>query len=127
MTISWLRQETIEILHEECLADHGGLEGIRDNTLLESALERPRNRHHYGDGDIFDFAAEYAFGIVRNPPFLDGNKRTGLLAAATFLVINGHMLIASETDATLKTLSLAAGEIDASAYAVWLRANTEPH
>lgn len=127
MTISWLRQETIEILHEECLADHGGLEGIRDNTLLESALERPRNRHHYGDGDIFDFAAEYAFGIVRNPPFLDGNKRTGLLAAATFLVINGHMLIASETDATLKTLSLASGEIDASAYAVWLRANTEPH
>ena len=57
MTISWLRPETIEILHEECLADHGGLEGIRDDALLESALERPRNRHHYGDGDIFDFAA----------------------------------------------------------------------
>lgn len=126
MTISWLRQETIEILHEECLADHGGLEGIRDHTLLDSALERPRNRDHYGDGDIFDFAAEYAFGIVRNHPFLDGNKRTGFLAAATFLAINGHKLIASEADATIKTLGLASGEIAAPDYAVWLRENTEP-
>ena len=126
MSVRWLRKETIEILHDESLANHGGLSGLRDANLLESALERAPNRQHYGEADIFDLASEYAFGIVRNHPFLDGNKRTGFLAAATFLAINGHDLVASEADATLKTLALAAGEIDAATYADWLRAETKP-
>ena len=128
MSFKWLRIETINILHEECLAEHGGLEGVRDEGLLASALERPQNTHHYGSGDIYDYASDYAFGIVRNHPFLDGNKRTGFLAAATFLLLNSQLLIASEADATLKTLSLAAGDIGAVEYAAWLRENaTDPY
>lgn len=126
MTPKWLHRATIEILHDESLANHGGLSGIRDSGLLESALERPKNRHHYGDGDIHNLAGEYAFGVARNHPFLDGNKRTAFLAAATFLAVNGYTLTASEADATLKTLALAAGELDADAYARWLRENTGP-
>ncbi len=125
MTLKWLRLETLLILHAECLAEHGGPDGVRDLGLLESALERPANRAHYGDGDLYDFAAEYAFGIVRNHPFVDGNKRTAFLSAATFLLINGQLLVASETEATLKTLALAASEIDQKDFADWLRANVE--
>ncbi|MEL6862507.1 MAG: type II toxin-antitoxin system death-on-curing family toxin [Pseudomonadota bacterium] len=127
MTHKWLRLETLLILHSESLAEHGGPDGVRDMGLLESAIERPTNRAHYGDGDLYDFAAEYAFGIVRNHPFVDGNKRTGFLAAATFLLINGRLLIADEADATLKTLALAASEIDQHAFADWLRANTQAY
>ena len=126
MTPKWLHKATIEILHDESLANHGGLSGTRDEGLLDSALERPKNRHHYGDGDVHILAGEYAFGIARNHPFLDGNKRTAFLAAATFLAINVFELTASEADATLQTLALAAGELDADAYAGWLRENTEP-
>ena len=126
MTLKWLRLETLLILHSECLAEHGGPDGVRDLGLLESAMERPANRAHYGDGDLYDYAAEYAFGIVRNHPFIDGNKRTGFLAAATFLLINGQLLVASEAEATLKVLALAASEIDQAAFADWLRQNVEP-
>ncbi|MDJ0922696.1 MAG: type II toxin-antitoxin system death-on-curing family toxin [Henriciella sp.] len=119
----WLRKEAIVILHEESLAEHGGLSGFRDVNLLDSALARPENLFHYGTPDLFDLAAEYAFGIVRNHPFIDGNKRAGFLAAATFLLINGQMLVASEADATNMTLALAAGEIGAGAYAAWLKDN----
>ena len=125
MTLKWLRIETLLILHSECLAEHGGPDGVRDLGLLESALERPKNRSHYGGGDIYDFAAEYAFGIVRNHPFVDGNKRTAFLAAATFLLINGDLLVASEAEATLQTLALAAGDIDQDAFAAWLRQNVQ--
>lgn len=126
MTPKWLRKETILILHAECLAEHGGLNGVRDVGLLESALERPINRNHYGEGDLFELAAEYAFGILRNHPFSDGNKRTGFLAATTFLIINGWHLNAHEADATLKTLALAAGDIGQSDYAERLRAESKP-
>lgn len=126
MTLKWLRIETLLILHSESLAEHGGPDGVRDRGLLESAMERPLNRAHYGDGDLFDFAAEYAYGIARNHPFVDGNKRTAFLSAATFLLINGHLLTASEADATLKMIALAAGEIDQNALADWLRQNVEP-
>ena len=125
MTPQWLRRETIEILHDESLAAHGGPSGIRSEDLLESALDRAKNRAHYGEGDIFALAGEYAFGIAGNHPFIDGNKRTAFLAAATFLAINGYDLIASEADATLKTLALARGDIDADGYADWLRENVE--
>jgi death-on-curing protein len=125
MTPQWVRSEAILILHAECLAEHGGLNGVRDEGLLDSALQRPINRHEYGEGDLCDLAAEYAFGILRNHPFMDGNKRTGFLAAAVFLALNGLKLVASEADATLKTLALAAGEIEGEAYAAWLRENVE--
>ncbi|MEO0550125.1 MAG: type II toxin-antitoxin system death-on-curing family toxin [Pseudomonadota bacterium] len=126
MTPVWLRKEAIIILHDESLADHGGLPGFRDENLLDSALARPENLFHYGEPELADLAAEYAFGIVRNHPFLDGNKRAGFLSAATFLLINGQMLRASEADATNMTLALAASEIDAEAYAAWLKENLEP-
>ncbi|MEM9939725.1 MAG: type II toxin-antitoxin system death-on-curing family toxin [Pseudomonadota bacterium] len=126
MTPVWLRKEAIIILHDESLADHGGLPGFRDKNLLDSALARPENLFHYGEPELADLAAEYAFGIVRNHPFLDGNKRAGFLSAATFLLINGQMLRASEADATNMTLALAASDIDAEAYAAWLKENLEP-
>jgi len=126
MTPVWLLKEAIIILHDESLADHGGLPGFRDENLLDSALARPENLFHYGKPELVDLAAEYAFGIVRNHPFLDGNKRAGFLAAATFLLINGQMLRAGEADATNMTLALAASDIDAAAYAAWLKENFEP-
>lgn len=124
---TWLRIETVLILHEESLAEHGGLEGIRDEGLLESALTHPQNRAHYDeDADVFNVAGAYAFALAKNHPFFDGNKRTAFLAAATFLAINGFRLVATESDATLKMLALAASEIDEAAYAAWLREACEP-
>lgn len=122
----WLRREAVLILHDESLADHGGASGVRDEGLFDSALARPENLIAYGQPDLFDLAAAYAFGIVRNHPFIDGNKRTGFLAAAVFLEINGWMLTADEIDATVQTLQLAAGELSEAAYADWLRRSCEP-
>lgn len=122
----WLRREAILILHDESLAEHGGASGIRDAGLLESALARPENLFAYGEPDIFDLAGVYAAGIVKNHPFVDGNKRTGFLAAAVFLEINGFSLQAGEADATLKTIALAASEISGVEYAAWLRENSSP-
>ncbi|MBY9065672.1 type II toxin-antitoxin system death-on-curing family toxin [Hyphomonas sp. WL0036] len=121
----WLRREAVLILHDESLADHGGAAGIRDGGLFESALARPENLFAYGEPDLFDLAAAYAFGIVRNHPFVDGNKRTGFLAAAVFLEINGWVLIADEVDATVQTFGLAASEISEEIYAGWLRRSCE--
>lgn len=121
----WLRREAVFILHDESLADHGGAAGVRDEGLFDSALARPENLFAYGTPDMFDLAAAYAFGIVRNHPFVDGNKRTGFLAAAVFLEINGWMLTADEVDATVKTFALAASEITEEAYAAWLRRSCE--
>lgn len=121
----WLRREAVLILHDESLADHGGAAGIRDNGLFDSALARPENLFAYGEPDLFDLAAAYAFGIVRNHPFVDGNKRTGFLAAAVFLEINGWMLTADEVDATVQTFGLAASEISEDFYAAWLRRSCE--
>lgn len=121
----WLRREAVLILHDESLADHGGAAGVRDEGLFDSALARPENAFAYGEPDIFDMAAAYAFGIVRNHPFVDGNKRTGFLAAAVFLEINGWMLVADEVDATVQTFGLAASEITEESYAAWLRRSCE--
>ena len=121
----WLRREAVLIMHEECLAEHGGASGIRDEGLFDSALARPENLFAYGAPDVFEMAAAYAAGIIRNHPFVDGNKRTGFLSAAVFLAINGHSLVADEISATLKTVALAASEIDEAEYAGWLRANSE--
>lgn len=122
----WLTREIILAIQEELLARFGGLAGIRDEGLLDSAMGRPLQRHHYEQPDLFDLAASYAHGLVKNHPFLDGNKRIGFMAAYTFLGVNGSFLQAPEEQAVLQTLALAAGEIDADAYAAWLRESCTP-
>ncbi len=122
----WLSRQAIEIIHDEQLAEHGGAEGIRDAGLLESALARPRNLFAYGEADICALAAAYAAGIVRNHPFVDGNKRTGFLAAYSFLAVNGLELDAPEAEAVVMALDLASGEMPEEGFAAWLRDRTEP-
>lgn len=117
----WLTAEIILAVHEELLARFGGLDGLRDEGLLDSALARPKNLYLYEKPTLFDLAAEYAMGLVKNHPFLDGNKRIGFMAAYIFLGANGQELDAPEPEAVLNTLSLAAGEIDADEYAAWLK------
>jgi death-on-curing protein len=120
----WLLRETVLALHEQLLAEFGGSADIRDEGLLDSALARPENLFHYGKPTIFDLAASYGFGLVRNHPFVDGNKRIGFAVAVLFLEINGYRFHATEADATVRTLALAAGEMDETAYAAWLKSNT---
>ena len=122
----WLNREIMLAIQGELLARFGGLDGIRDGGLLDSALGRPLQQFHYEKPDLFDLAATYAHGIVKNHPFLDGNKRAGFMAAYTFLGVNGQQLEAPEEHAVLQTLALAAGEIDADAYAEWLRQSCSP-
>lgn len=117
----WLLRAVVEAIHEAQLAEHGGAAGLRDAHGLESALARPRNLFVYGTGDLFALAAAYAAGIVRNHPFVDGNKRTALLAAYVFLRLNGRKLVASEESAVQMTLGLAADEVGEEGFAGWLR------
>ncbi len=119
----WVNREVILAVHEELLQRFGGLRGIRDDGLLESALHRPAHLAAYGTPSVFELAASYAAGIVKNHPFLDGNKRTGFLAAYLFLGANGRMLEAPEEEVVERTLALAAGAIDEAAYADWLAAS----
>jgi death-on-curing protein len=106
------------------LADYGGLSGVRDEHLLDSALARPQQLFNYGTPTMPELAAAYAIGIVKNQPFIDGNKRTGFVMGAGFLERNDWRFRASEVDATLQTLALAAGELSEADYAEWLRANS---
>ncbi len=122
----WLAEAEILAIHERLLADHGGLAGVRDEGLLKSALDRPRNLFAYEKPSIFDLAAAYAYGIAKNHPFLDGNKRTALAAAGIFLELNGYELIATEIQAVTVTLALAAGELDQQAFSAWLRQESRP-
>ena len=121
----WVLRETALLLHEQSLAEHGGSSGIRDEGMLDSALGRPQNLFCFGQPNLFDLAASYVFGLVKNHPFLDGNKRTGFVAGVLFLELNGLKLTATETDAAIRTLALAAGEMTESAYAAWLEANSK--
>ena len=120
----WLLRETVLALQERLLAEFGGLGGIRDAGLLDSALARPQQLLAYGQPSLFDLAAAYAFGLVRNHPFLDGNKRIAFATAVLFLELNGRRFIAPESEAALKTLALAARELDEADYAAWLRVHT---
>lgn len=120
----WLTREECLALHDMMLSDYGGASGIRDENLLLSALARPEQIWAYGKPDLFDLAAAYAAGIVRNHPFLDGNKRTGFMMGAGFVERNGYEFHATEVDAALRTLALAAGEMTEAAYAAWLKANS---
>jgi len=118
----WVSVEVVLAVQEELLARFGGLAGLRDEGLLDSALNRSQHLFHYGKPTLFDLAAEYVLGIVKNHPFLDGNKRAGFMVAYIFLGANGQDLEAPEADAVLKILALAVGEIGAKEYAAWLKA-----
>ena len=118
---NWIAKEECLVFHGELLARFGGLEGIRDEGLLESALNRPQQLFCYGNPSIFDLAASYAEGIVKNHPFLDGNKRSGFMAAALFLESNGYVFIAPEEHVVLQTLALAASTISAEEFSHWLK------
>jgi death-on-curing protein len=120
----WVRRDVVLAFHDRLLAEHGGSTGLRDEGLLDSALGRPRNLDAYGQLTIFDFAAAYAFGLVKNHPFIDGNKRIGFATAALFLQLNDERLVAPEVDAVLRTLALAAGELSEAEFAAWLKANS---
>ena len=120
----WVLHDTVLALHEQLLAEFGGLSGVRDAGLLESALARPKQLLAYGKPTLTALAAAYAEGLVRNHPFLDGNKRTGFTVAVLFLELNGLRFHAAEADAVVQTLALAARGIDAAAYEAWLKANS---
>ncbi len=117
----WIDLEDCLAFHDGLLARFGGLAGIRDQGLLESALNRPQQLFRYGKPNLFAMAAAYAFGIAKNHPFLDGNKRSALMSAALFLECNGYTLQASEESAVEFTLALAAGAIGEDDYAAWLQ------
>ncbi|MGH6891659.1 MAG: type II toxin-antitoxin system death-on-curing family toxin [Dongiaceae bacterium] len=120
----WLSKALILAIHDEQLAEHGGGAGVRDDGLLDSELARPQNRFaHDAAADLAILAGAYAFGLARNHPFIDGNKRTAFVAAEVFLDLNGMMSTASDEDCVLTMLRLAAGEIEEDAFADWLRAN----
>ena len=120
----WIDRAVILAIHDAQLAEHGGLSGARDLGLLDSALGRPQHLDAYGEPDAAALAAAYAYGIARNHPFLDGNKRTAFVAAALFLRLNGQTLTATDADCVLTMLALAAGDLSEEAYADWLRRHT---
>ena len=122
----WLDEPIVLAIHGLQLAEHGGLDGVRDPALLESAIARPENLFAYESPDAAACAASYGFGIARNHPFIDGNKRTAFVAMELFLLQSGFELIASDESAVLTTLALAAGELQEAALADWLRANSRP-
>lgn len=123
----WLDATFTHLLHRESLQQHGGSDGVRDHGLLESALGRPQHRYVYTpDVTLADLAASYGFGIVRNHPFIDGNKRTGLLAIRAFLYLNGWILDPDQEDAIAVIVSLASGEVDEDQLAAWIIANSHP-
>ena len=121
MSWRWISKQALLLLHAESLAEHGGSAGMRDEGLLDSALARPLNLAAYGEPDIAALAASYGVGVAKNHPFVDGNKRAAFLATGLFLYRNGYRLTASQADATLTMLSVAAGDLTEEAFAAWLR------
>ena len=126
MTWRWLDKRALLLLHDESLSQHGGASGLRDEGLLDSALARPLNLIAYGNPDFADLAAAYAAGFAGNHPFVDGNKRVALLAIGLFLALNGFCLRASQAETTAIILALAAGELNESALATWIRDHSVP-
>jgi death-on-curing protein len=124
----WLQQRVVIEAHAESLAEHGGPPGIRDFGMLESALARPKNLYAYSEPrpSIQRMAAAYAFGIASNHPFVDGNKRTALIASVTFLKLNRLQLTADKADRYLVFYGLAAGTVSEEAMAEWFTGNTSP-
>lgn len=124
---TWVSRAVVEVTHRNQLRAHGGRWGIRDENLLESALSRPQQRWSYEpEADIFDLGAAYAYGIARNHPFVDGNKRTAFTTMGIFLYVNGHRLTAPEADAVITMLGVAAGDKTEADLAAWCRSHSEP-
>jgi death on curing protein len=122
----WIEERDAVAIHDRLLALHGGTSGLRDRALLESALARPRQHHAYSaKPDIVEMAALYTAGIVRNHPFVDGNKRTGFVVGVLFLELHGFDFKASEADATQAVMGLAAGSLDEAGYMTWVRENVK--
>lgn len=122
----WIEEKDVFTIHGRLLAIHGGAAGLRELGLLQSALARPRQHHAYtSSDDIIEMAALYTAGIVRNHPFVDGNKRTGFVIGILFLELNGFNFRATEEDATQAVMALAAGTLDEAEYTAWLRENAK--
>ena len=120
----WVDERDALALHDRLLALDGGAGGVREPDLLKSALARPQQIYAYGDKpDIVDMAAAYTVGIIRNHPFVDGNKRTGFVVGVLFLEMNGYFFTATEEGSTESVLSLAAGSLDEVGYSAWMHAN----
>jgi death on curing protein len=122
----WFSRKKALTLHDLIPTNHNNPNNMRNNNMLESALAKPRQLFAYGTPSLAEMAAAYSAGVVKNHPFLDGNKRTGFMLGAAFLECNGLTFFASEVDATLRTLALAAGEINEADYAAWLSENSRP-
>lgn len=116
----WVEEAVVIAIHRRQLAEHGGSDGIRDRGLLESALFRPKNQHAYGDPSIFDLAAAYGYGIAKNHPFIDGNKRTSYVVMRTFLKLNGYDIQASTAEKYQVWIQLADSKIDEADLAKWI-------
>ena len=119
--ITWLSLDVVLAIHEEQVAEHGGPEGVRDMALVESALARPLNLVAYGSPDVPALAAALGFGLARNHPFIDGNKRTAFVAIEAFLGLNGFDLLAPDAECVVTMLRLAAGDLPEDGLAAWLR------
>ena len=123
MSIRWITRDVALAAHARSLRDHGGVDGVRDEGLLASALARPQNLAAYETPTVFELAASLAFGLAKNHPFVDGNKRTAFLCAYVFLGLNGAELDADESEAAAIMIDLAAGEVSEAEFAIWLKAN----
>lgn len=121
----WIDPAVIPAIHDEQLAEHGGIAGTRDQGLLESALARPVNLAADGTPDHADLAAAYGYGIARNHPFIDGNKRTAFVSAELFLALNGYTLTADDVACVTTMLDVAAGELDEPTFADWIRTHSQ--
>jgi death on curing protein len=122
---TWIDERDVVVVHDRLLALHGGVPGLRDRGLLQSALARPRQHYSYAESvDAVDMAALYTVAIVQNHPFVDGNKRAGFLAGILFLELNGFDFRASEEEVIRTVLALATGDLDEAGYAAWLRSNS---
>ena len=125
--IVWIGRALALAIHDRQLAEHGGVPGVRDDNMLESALARPQQLHHYGDPppDLADLAASLAFGLARNHPFVDGNKRTAAVVCETFIELNEARLVAEDAELFPQFLALAEGHLPAEEFAAWLRPRIE--
>jgi death-on-curing protein len=124
VNLVWVGKAVVLAVHDEQLHEHGGASGLRDEGALDSALHRPIDLAAYRQPDIFDLAAAYAFGLARNHPFTDGNKRTSLVVTELFLDLNGWELAADDLRCLVQWLGLSSGEIDQDEMAAWLRQNS---
>lgn len=123
MSWIWIDPAVLDAVHGEQLAEHGGMAGLRDVNGLASALARPENLAAHGQPDVADLAASYGYGLARNHPFINGNKRTAFVAVELFLALNGRELLAPDADGVMAMLSVAAGEMEEAAFSAWIRAH----